>query len=251
MVLNKKVKSILSIVGAILILVLGYIGIPMLTLVALPLIIPLIIIAIPVVCIIVSVSVFVATAIKSHKENDSYAKSFLWRKKLTTLGISAVFAILFVFGCGEIYGHGIITNVSLAIAAVTSLSFVLAYAFYRLLRIMWRRCPYCGAWMRRINELNDNFYLSPSQNAEERLGSVDYDVWFCRKCGNRDIYPFEGKMKDKYQACHRCGTVAAEVQATIVHIKPEPNEPGKGVNQRHCQYCGYDYDEEVEIPYTT
>lgn len=250
MVLNKKFKAIFSTVGVILGVVLIYFGLPMLAAVSLPLLIPLIMIAIPVICVVVSVLAFVKTAIKAHNEKDSYAKSLLWRKKLKTLGISAIIAIAIVFGCGEVFGRGIITDVFMFVGMGLLVLFVLAYAFYRLYRMKWRRCPHCGAWMKRLNEINDNCYLSDAQNTEERLGSVDYDVWLCRKCGNTDIYPFAGKNKNMYQVCEHCGTVAAEVQATIVYADPEPNKPGKGENRRHCLHCGYNYCEEVDIPYT-
>lgn len=250
MVLTKKFKAILSTVGAILFVVLVYIGIPMLTLASMPLIMPLIIIAIPFVCVIISIVIFVTTAMKANKEKDSYAKSILWRKKLWSLGISGVMAIAVAFGGGEEFGRLTIPTILTFTGIVAMILFVLAYAFYRLYRMKWRRCPHCGAWMKRLNETEDNNYLSDAQNTEERLGSVDYDVWLCRKCGNTDIYPFAGKNKDKYQVCPECGTVAFEVQNTIVQIQPEPNKPGKGVKNRRCLHCGYNDSKELRIPYT-
>ena len=45
-----------------------------------------------------------------------------------------------------------------------------------------RRCPECDAWMTRLAETEDDALLAAGQQAEERVGSVDYDVW---KCGVR------------------------------------------------------------------
>ena len=45
-----------------------------------------------------------------------------------------------------------------------------------------RRCPRCGRTMRRLDEAADDARLVPGQVVEERLGSVDYDVWAC-ECG--------------------------------------------------------------------
>ena len=39
------------------------------------------------------------------------------------------------------------------------------------------KCPTCGGKMRKLNEEEDNALLTPSQDFEERLNTVDYDVW--------------------------------------------------------------------------
>ena len=47
----------------------------------------------------------------------------------------------------------------------------------------WRNTPHkcgrCGSQMQKIDEVHDNEYLDGGQDLEERLGSVDYDVWRC------------------------------------------------------------------------
>src|SRR6185436_17897486 len=42
-----------------------------------------------------------------------------------------------------------------------------------------RRCPECGTRMERLDESADDALLQEGQQAEERIGSVDYDVWKC------------------------------------------------------------------------
>ena len=42
-----------------------------------------------------------------------------------------------------------------------------------------RKCPRCGRQMHRLSESEDDAQLEPGQIVEERLKSIDYDVWEC------------------------------------------------------------------------
>jgi len=57
-----------------------------------------------------------------------------------------------------------------------------------------RNCESCGNKMRKLDEEEDNRYLTPQENTEERLNSVDYDVWLCDHCGNTLVYPYENQF---------------------------------------------------------
>lgn len=57
--------------------------------------------------------------------------------------------------------------------------------------------------MRKLDEEEDNRYLTPQENTEERLNSVDYDVWLCDHCGNTLVYPYENQFT-QYQKCPYC-----------------------------------------------
>jgi len=47
----------------------------------------------------------------------------------------------------------------------------------RHIRLHKHPCPNCGTLMQRLDEDTDNKYLTPSQDLEEQLKSVDYVVW--------------------------------------------------------------------------
>ena len=57
--------------------------------------------------------------------------------------------------------------------------------------------------MTRLSEAEDDAALSGGQRAEERVGSVDYDVWACASCDERLVIPY--KRWSSYEACPRCG----------------------------------------------
>ena len=56
-----------------------------------------------------------------------------------------------------------------------------------------RICPNCHSKMHKLPEDEDNKYLTPAQDLEEQLESIDYDVWLCDTCGEVDVYPFHNK----------------------------------------------------------
>ena len=51
-----------------------------------------------------------------------------------------------------------------------------------------RICPNCHSKMHKLPEDEDNKYLTPAQDLEEQLESIDYDVWLCDTCGEVDVY---------------------------------------------------------------
>ncbi len=107
-----------------------------------------------------------------------------------------------------------------------------------------RRCDVCGTMMHKLPEDEDNKYLTPSQDLEENLNSVDYDVWLCPKCGTTDIFPFE--QQSPYQPCPRCGARAYSMVYDRVEQTPTVNRPGRGVKVYCCKNCNFRH----EKPYT-
>jgi uncharacterized protein len=67
--------------------------------------------------------------------------------------------------------------------------------------------------MVRLDEVADDAALSPGQRAEERLGSVDYDVWACPTCDERLVIPYT-RWWSSIKGCPQCGfrTVRSETR---------------------------------------
>ena len=51
------------------------------------------------------------------------------------------------------------------------------------------------------------FYLSEAQDTEEKINSVDYDVWMCPKCAATEIFPFP-ILNTSFSECPFCHTKA-------------------------------------------
>lgn len=66
-----------------------------------------------------------------------------------------------------------------------------------------RGCSKCGTALERLGEQQDDEHLDAAQKLEEKIGSVDYDVWFCPAClhnyTERYISYFSG-----YGDCQAC-----------------------------------------------
>lgn len=120
----------------------------------------------------------------------------------------------------------------------------------------WRRkrarnspitCSVCGAKMHKLNEAEDNAYLSPSQDLEERLNTVDYDVWECPECGSVERYPFRTKQL-KYSECPNCHTVAMCEVHDHTLVPATTRSEGTGEKIYECQFCHHQNRRRYKIP---
>lgn len=109
------------------------------------------------------------------------------------------------------------------------------------------KCPSCGAMMHKLNEEEDNAMLTPSQDFEERLNTVDYDVWVCPECGSVERYPYRTKQ-DKYTECPNCHTIAmCEVRDHTI-VPATVRSTGTGEKIYECQFCHHQNRKRYTIP---
>lgn len=116
-------------------------------------------------------------------------------------------------------------------------AFLLLWALLRGIRLRRRTCPNCGERMRRLDEKTDNQYLTPVQDAEENLNSVDYDVWLCPTCGERDIIPYVNRGTH-YDECAKCGGRTRTLVSDRVLLQPTSQHEGYGERHYRCRACG-------------
>ena len=98
------------------------------------------------------------------------------------------------------------------------------------------RLTFAGGNMNKIDEEHDNDYLTPAQDTEEKLNSVDYDVWVCPNCGETDIIPFDN-ADSEYSVCPLCGSKACYLVSDRVIRKPTTRREGQGVKTYYCKNC--------------
>lgn len=126
-------------------------------------------------------------------------------------------------------------------------AYLLLIMLMRRTRLRKRLCPRCNTRMERVDEVNDNRYLTPAQDAEERLDSVDYDVWLCPSCGETDIIPYINPKKN-YTVCDNCGARACVCTGHRVLVKPTTMHQGQGVTTYRCLNCGNNRQKPYTIP---
>ncbi|MCH5345525.1 MAG: TPM domain-containing protein [Muribaculaceae bacterium] len=129
----------------------------------------------------------------------------------------------------------------------------IVYYFYRrgLKRLRRGRhlCANCGHQMDLMDEETDNSYLTPSQDLEERLNSVDYDVWVCPECNEVDVIPYVN-ASSPYKECPRCGAHTLTLTENRVLRQPTTRTQGIGERVYTCRNCGNRVSERYTIPAT-
>lgn len=77
-------------------------------------------------------------------------------------------------------------------------------------------CNRCHNPMTKLAEAQDDAHLEPGERAEERIGSVNYDVWLCPTCNGIDKVR-HGRWFTRYSACPRCGAkTRSSAQRTLI-----------------------------------
>lgn len=109
-----------------------------------------------------------------------------------------------------------------------------------------RRCPNCGAEMKKLDEVHDNEYLTHSQDLEERIGSVDYDVWLCPECGETDVLPYYSGSTP-YVECDNCHARTAKPVRTRVVRTPTSTTNGLAVKEYECLNCHHHQHRDIDL----
>ena len=113
------------------------------------------------------------------------------------------------------------------------------------LRNAKRTCENCGHSMHKLNEEEDNKFLTSKENAEEIAQSVDYDVWLCDNCGTTEIYAYPNK-ESHYTECPRCHAHTYSLESDRVLSPATPFQSGLGEKRYRCRHCHF----ENVVPYT-
>ncbi len=112
-----------------------------------------------------------------------------------------------------------------------------------------RRCPSCGTAMERLDESADDAELEHGQRVEERVKSIDYDVWKCPACAVTVILPY-GRIFTSYRKCDACGHKTMRTARKVVK-KASYTATGLAEDTHFCEACGVRRVERVVLPKET
>ena len=102
-----------------------------------------------------------------------------------------------------------------------------------------RKCPECTGALRWLPEVEEPQFLREDENLEQRLGSVDYDIWRCQKCQRSAVFshlrPFA-----PYQQCPRCHRRTLATR-TVIDDAPSARQDCFASDVTECQNprCNY------------
>lgn len=100
-----------------------------------------------------------------------------------------------------------------------------------------RSCAQCNVPMQRLDEQADDAHLTDKQLTEERLKSVDYDVWHCGRCDGVLVLDYS-RWFSGYSSCTSCSTKAMSSTSTTLRHATEYSTGEVRVDQ-HCKHCNY------------
>lgn len=108
-----------------------------------------------------------------------------------------------------------------------------------------RKCKN-GHPMRRLDETSDDALLARDQLLEEGLKSVDYDVWLCDTCGEKQVLPYN-RLFSGYSTCPQCKRRTCKTTETVLSAATYSSSGLKNV-ERDCRNCGFHDAKRVTIP---
>lgn len=105
----------------------------------------------------------------------------------------------------------------------------------------------CGNMMKRLSENEEDEYLDTVKQLEEKIGSVNYDVWLCSKCHNTMVFQYD-KALSKYETCPSCSAKTYTKKYDTV-IRPATSlRDGLMKTVYKCENCGYSGEKTSVIP---
>ena len=126
------------------------------------------------------------------------------------------------------------------LAFVFPLPLLLFYLYVNRLRRSLRekplRCDHCSGTMRLLSEAEEDQYLDFKQQAEERVKSIDYDVWKCNVCDNYKVLAYE-KMTTNYKVCPQCGAKTYSLISDRIITPATSLTSGRGEKVHECANC--------------
>ena len=132
--------------------------------------------------------------------------------------------------------------------------FVGVYFLVKHLTEKWRNTPRIsartGKIMHKLSEEDDDQYLEKGQIAEEKVKSVDYDVWVSGEEGDVLIQSYK-RWFSKYNACPKCKFKTYYKVYDKVITSATYSSSGTGERKYSCTNCGHSKTVRYTIPKKT
>jgi uncharacterized protein len=118
--------------------------------------------------------------------------------------------------------------------------------FRKWRRLRRRRCPACQMPMTRLAEADDDALLEGGQQTEERIGSVDYDVWKCAACAHHFTLRYP-KWVTGYGTCPQCHHRTQGSAETVI-VAATTLSAGSARVVDTCAFCSFHREYTKALP---
>lgn len=139
----------------------------------------------------------------------------------------------------------------LATVFLFPLPFLLYWIWHRVQMRRLRNTPpidaFSGLPMHKLSEKADNAFLEAFQLAEEKLKSVDYDVWKSDVNDNIEIIRYEN-FYSKYKTCANCGGKTFSLEKNEIVQSATYTSSGLGKKIYSCKHCAHREEKTYTIP---
>ena len=133
-------------------------------------------------------------------------------------------------------GSGVV-SVLWGIVVLAGCSIAAVFGLRSVRRRRPRPCPRCGTRMQRLDEKTEDEFLDKGDQAEERMRSVDYDVWRCPQCSETVKIPYRRRFSAASK-CLRCSRLTVKTTSKTIAAATTLSEGLRHVTL-HCANCGW------------
>jgi uncharacterized protein len=145
-------------------------------------------------------------------------------------------------------------NLAHANSWVSAIAFpvpLLAYSRWHIARMNKLRydpfdCESCHRPMQLLKKGKRKEMLEPVQAAEDKVGSVIYDVWYCKHCEDKKVLGYRNLRTDATN-CPSCNALTFVAGSSRVIIRATTSHEGKGIQHYLCKNCHYTKEETYVI----
>lgn len=134
------------------------------------------------------------------------------------------------------------------------LPYILVYFYVRRMMDKFRNqprfSPLNGKPMHKLNEEEDDEFLTEGQITEEEIGSVDYDVWVTDDHDDVLVLRYAARFS-KYKKCPKCGFITYHLARTRIVRHATYSSSGKKEIEHKCKHCNYRKVSYATIPKKT
>lgn len=104
-----------------------------------------------------------------------------------------------------------------------------------------------GQELFKKSERLDNLFLEEGQIVEEKIKSVDYDVWVTEDESDILILPYHN-MSTKYEKCPKCGYITYYLAHSKIVKSATTSSTGTRRETYECKNCNYKVTKNIIIP---